>query len=98
MDKLNADEVARAILEPDVEFHEKLRARRAAEERSISDRRQVAWFALAGMAIGTVAALMAGVRFTNGIIWGGIAGAIVGWAVVLWRRHRPVAIAAPEGE
>lgn len=95
MEKLNADEVARAILEPDVASHEKLRLRRAAEERSLADRRQIAWFVLAGAAVGTVVALAAGVRFSNGILWGCIAGSVVGWALVMWRRYRAVNITHP---
>ena len=88
MDQLNADEVAKAILEPDTEFHDALRRRRAAEERNLADRRQLAWFGLAGAAIGTVVALMAGVRFTNGTLWGAIAGSVVAWVLVAWRRRR----------
>lgn len=97
MDKLQADEVARAILEPDLEFHEKLRLRRAAEERSVSDRRKVAWCVLAGGAIGIVVALLSDAHFANGLVWGGIAGAALGWAGVTWRHHRTEKIETPAG-
>ena len=88
VDKSQAEAIARAILEPDLEAQKAIRSKRAAEERSLADRRLVAWFSLPGFVIGAAVAHFTGNRFSNGIIWGGIVGAIVGWIVVWWRRHR----------
>lgn len=88
MDDSQADAIARAILEPDLKGQEELRRKRAAEERRMADQRLVAALALPAMAIGAVATHLIGIRFTNGIIWGGIIGAIVGWTLVWWRGRR----------
>lgn len=97
MDKLQADAVARAVLEPDLEFKKALRRRHAEEEQRIADRRIVAWCALIGAATGTVAAVMAGIRFSNGTLWGAVAGTAIGW-LVAWRRRRPPTSEPLDGE
>lgn len=48
----------------------------------------VAWFSLSGFVIGAVVAHLTGYRFTDGIIWGGIAGGAVGWAALKLCRRR----------
>ncbi|MCC8470300.1 hypothetical protein [Xanthomonas phaseoli] len=84
MDKSQADAIAQALLQPDLEAQEKIRCRRAAERQSNADRRMVAWFSLSGLVIGAVVAHLTGYRFTDGIMWGGA----VGWAALrLWRRR-----------
>lgn len=88
MDKSQADAIAEAILEPGLKEREVRRRKRAAEQRSLADRRVVAWFAFPGFVIGAAVAHFSGERFSSGVIWGGIAGAVVGWAVVGWRRRR----------
>jgi hypothetical protein len=88
MDRSQADAIAQAILQPDLKAQEEIRRKRAVEERSLADRRLVAWFSLPGFAIGAAMAYFTGHRFTNGIIWGGVAGGVIGWAVVWWRRRR----------
>lgn len=90
MNKSQAEAIAQAVLEPDRKAQEETLRKRAAEERSLATRRRVAWFVLAGGAIGAVVALLNDVRFSQGILWGGIAGAAIGWVVVAWRRHRAV--------
>lgn len=90
MDKLQADAIAQAILQPDLKAREDIRHRRATEERSLADRRLVAWFSLPGSALGAAVAYVIGSRFSYGVIWGGIMGGAIGWAVVWWRRHRSV--------
>lgn len=88
MDKSQADAIARAMLEPDLKVQEELRQKRVAEDRSLADRRLVAWFSLPGFALGAAMAYFIGHRLASGAIWGGIAGSSVGWAAVWWRRRR----------
>ncbi|AOL18166.1 hypothetical protein AB8807_20050 [Xanthomonas campestris pv. olitorii] len=88
MDKSQADAIAQAILQPDLEAQEQIRRRRAAEDQAVADRRMVAWFSLSGFVIGAVVAHLTGYRFTDGIIWGGIAGGAVGWAALKLCRRR----------
>ena len=79
MDKTQADAIAAAILEPDLRLQEEIRRKRAAEAAQLARKRRVAWFALAGSAIGAVVAQLNGERFTLGIIVGGLAGSVIGW-------------------
>lgn len=85
MDKTQADAAAQAILEPHLRAQdtrrEEIRAKRVAEEAILARKRRVAWFGLAGSGIGATIAYVSGIRFTLGIIWGGIAGSAVGWLV-----------------
>lgn len=87
MDKSQVDEIAQAILQPGLKAQEELRIKRAAGEQRMADRRLVAWFSIPGFAIGAAIAWYAGHRFSNGVIWGGITGTVVGWIVVGWRRQ-----------
>ncbi len=96
MDKLQADAVARALLEPDPAIQDDLRRRRAAEARRTADLRLEAWFMLAGFAIGAVIAHFTGERFTAGGLGGSVAGGAVGWVVVAWRKRQGLA-REPEG-
>lgn len=88
MEKSKADAIAQAFLEPDREAREELRRKRAAQERSLAERRKVAWFVLAGLAVGAGVAYFGGERISGGALWGGMVGAMVGWSLVGWRRHR----------
>jgi hypothetical protein len=85
MEKAQADEISKAILEPHLQAQEarsaELRAMHAAEEVRQVRKRQAAWFLLAGAGIGAVISYFGGVRFTQGVVWGGLAGAAIGWLV-----------------
>ena len=87
MDKLQVEAIARAILEPDQKAQEELRRKRLQEDRSLAERRTVAWFVLAGVGVGAVIAYFTGHRFTNGVLWGGIAAGAFGWLFVGLRRR-----------
>ena len=87
MDQSRADAVADAVLRPDPAAREALLRRRAAEERSLADRRMVAWVALPACALGGAVAHLAGHHFTVGTVWGGVAGAVLAWGFVAWRRR-----------
>ena len=91
MEKLQAETIAQAILEPDVQAQAELDRKREAEKRSLAARRFIAGFVLAGFAIGAATAYFAGERFTVGGLWGGIGGAAVGWVVGAWRGRRRAA-------
>ncbi|MCJ0824448.1 hypothetical protein MQC88_00490 [Luteimonas sp. 50] len=88
MDKSQAEAIATAMLEPDTKAQEQVRRKRLAEAKSLAKRRKVAWFVLAGALLGAVAAQLTGHRITEGIIWGGIPGAIAGWLFVTWAGYR----------
>ena len=85
MDKTQAEAAAQAILEPHVREQEakseELRGKRAAELEYQARKRPMAWFVLAGSAIGVVAAHFVGFRFTQGILLGCLGGAAIGWLV-----------------
>ena len=87
MDKSQAEAIAKAILEPDMKAQEEIRRKRLVESQSLASRRKVAWFALVGALAGAGVAQLAGFRFTQGIIWGGLLAAAVGWLFVSARRH-----------
>jgi hypothetical protein len=91
MDKTQADAIAQAILQPDREAQEKIRRKRAAQERTLAGRRSVAKISLLGIVIGGTAVYFAGGRVIDGIIWGGLAGGVIGWAAVWWRGRRSAA-------
>ena len=78
MDKTQADAIAQAMLEPDLRAQEELRNKRAFESAYHAWKRRVAWFTLAGCGIGAAIAYFSGVRFSIGVIWGGLAGFAIG--------------------
>ena len=88
MERSKAEAIAQAVLEPDLKVREELGRKRAAEERSLAERRSVAWFVLAGLAVGAGIAYFGGERISGGALWGGIVGSLVGWGLVGWRRYR----------
>ena len=81
MDKKQADAIAQAILEPDLRAQEELRNKRALDTAHHARKRRVAWFTLAGCGIGAAIAHFAGLRFSIGVIWGGLGGSAIGWLV-----------------
>ena len=84
MEKTQADAIAQAILEPDVRAQEELRTKRAIEAAKLAGQRRVAWFTLAGAGIGSVAAHFGDYHFSQGVLYGGLAGTAIGW---LFRRR-----------
>ena len=54
MDKNQADAIAQAILEPDLKVQEELSRKRAADAAKLIMQRRLAWFGLAGFALGAV--------------------------------------------
>ena len=89
MDADHADAIARAFLQPTPE-REANRERQAREDWYQRGKRKVAGLALVGMAIGMPVALQVGHRFADGVIWGGLAGAALGWLWIGWRARRRV--------
>ena len=81
MEKTHADAIAQAILEPDLQAQAVIRAKRAGEAAQLKRQRKIAVFTLAGSAVGAVTAHLLGIRFTSGIIWGGLASAALCWLV-----------------
>lgn len=81
MEKTQADAIAQAILEPDLRAREEIRSKRAEEAAQLKRQRRVACFALAGSGIGAAIAHFGGERFTTGVVWGGLAGSMLGWLI-----------------
>lgn len=85
MERKQAEAAAEAILGPHIRAQDaksqELRAKRDAEHALQVRKRRGAWFVLAGAAIGVAIAHFGGFRFTQGICWGGIAGAALGFIV-----------------
>ena len=54
MEKNQADAIAQAILEPGLKAQEEILSKRAADAAKLSLQRRIAWFGLAGFAIGAV--------------------------------------------
>ena len=79
MEKTQADAIAQAIMEPKLRAREDIQRKRAAEFAQLARKRRVAWFSLAGMVVGTAIASFSGVRFSLGILYGGLAGSAIGW-------------------
>jgi len=79
MDKSQADAIVQAILSPDAAAQEEVRRGRAADAMQMMRKRKVAWFALGGSCIGAAASCFGGAQFALGVIWGGLAAAVIGW-------------------
>lgn len=79
MDKSKTEAVAQAVLEPGLQAQEDLRRKRAAEAAQLVRQQRVAWFALAGSALGAGGAYVSGAHFLLGFTLGGIIGTTVGW-------------------
>jgi hypothetical protein len=87
MDKIRAEEIAQAILEPDIHAQEEIRRKRAAEEVRDAQARVRALFVLIGGGIGALISLFTNMRLGQGALWGLFSGAVVGWLFV-WLRNR----------
>lgn len=85
MDKSQAEAIVQAMLEPGLSAQEELRRKQAAEDVQHARQRRGAWLVLAGGGAGAVIAHFSGVRFTQGILWGSVAGAFTAWLIQLRR-------------
>ena len=90
MDKSQAEAIAKAILEPDLQAQEEIRRKHAAEALYMAHKRQVAWYALAGAFIGAAVTYFMGQRFTVGVVLGALLGTGVG-TLAIRRRGKPSA-------
>lgn len=89
MEPSKADAIAQAILTPDAKVQEALRRQREAEARDQARRRMTARYILPAMLLGAIVAEFIDVRFTLGILYGAIVGALIAGAVSLWRKRQP---------
>lgn len=78
IDKTQAEAIAQAILEPDLQMQEELRRKREADARRLAFQRRVAAFALAGAGVGAAVGYFAFGQFSRGVIVGAILGFLVG--------------------
>ncbi|MFC4728265.1 hypothetical protein [Coralloluteibacterium thermophilus] len=87
MERKQMDAIVRAVLEPDTRVQDEIRRKREAEALRLARQRKVALLMLAGALAGGVVAHLVGARFSQGILWGGIAGSVLGWTGVwFWKR------------
>jgi hypothetical protein len=78
MEKEQADEIAKAILEPGLCAQEEFRTRRGLESGKLVRNRKVSWIILAGWSFGAATAYFGGVPLFFGVVLGGLAGAVIG--------------------
>lgn len=81
MDKEKARAIAAAILQPDLAVQAQLAQRRQVEQRYLRQKRGVAIGVLVGAGIGLIIATLLGERFTLGVLYGGLPGALVAWCI-----------------
>ena len=79
MDKAKIDAITEALLEPGRNVRKEYELKRAIKAKQVARQRKVAWFILAGATILTIAAYLTSQRLTQGFIWGGLVGALLGW-------------------
>lgn len=89
MDRTEADAIATALLGPATQAQQETRRaleeRRARESQVLANKRRVAIFMLVGVAVGAVAGWVLAQQPVQGVTWGGLAGAALGWLSV-WLR------------
>lgn len=89
MNRTEADAIAQAILTPATQAQQDRRRaldeKRAQEAQTMANKRRVAAFMLIGVPLGAAVAWLLAQRLSNGMVWGGVAGAAVGWLSV-WLR------------
>ncbi|MFT4048041.1 MAG: hypothetical protein QM661_15300 [Solimonas sp.] len=90
MDKSQAEAIAKAILEPDLQAQEEIRRKHATGAPYMVHKHQVAWYALAGAFIGGAVAYLIGQRFTVGVVLGALLGTGIG-TLAIRRRGKPSA-------
>lgn len=79
MDKIQADAVVQAILEPDLQAQTEIHRKKAAEALQLAKQQQMARFTLVGFGVGATAAYFISYGISAGGIWGGFAGSVIGW-------------------
>lgn len=77
MNKLQADAIAQALLEPHQRAQEELRV----VAKQIERKWRIAWFTLAGCGAGAAFAHFSDASSGVSLIWGGVAGFAIGWLV-----------------
>ncbi|KLD69408.1 hypothetical protein [Xanthomonas pisi] len=87
MDRTQADAIAEALMLPEPLAQLQRERMRAAQARSLAQRRWVAGISLPCMAIGALVAHFSGQRFAHGILVGGLIGGALG-SVWFWLRER----------
>lgn len=78
LDKNQADAIAEALIQPDVEHKNALREKRAAAERDQAAKRYSATCGFIGFAIGGATGYLASLPIVRAALVGGIAGALLG--------------------
>lgn len=81
MDKAHTDAVAQPNIEPSIQSQDDVFRKKVVELESLVRRRRVAWFAIAGIALGASFAYLNGNPLTLGILWGGVSASALGWFV-----------------
>jgi hypothetical protein len=87
MDRTQADAIAEALMLPEPLAQLQRERTRAAQARSLAQRRWVAGISLPCMAIGALVAHFNGQHFAHGIVVGGLIGGALGRALC-WCRER----------
>ncbi len=89
MNRTEADAIAQAILASATQAQQDRRRaldeKRAQEAQTMANKRRVAALALIGAPLGVAVAWLLAQRLSDGLIWGALAGAALGWASV-WLR------------
>lgn len=80
MDKSHPEAFIQALQQPDP-ARDAIYRKRLAEEHRLERLRKVAWLALAGALIGAGVAVWWGQRPADGVIWGGLFAAGIGWII-----------------
>lgn len=83
-DRSQADAIAQAVLQPDLDVQHALQQRRAREALQLARQRRAAAVALVGMAVGGTAGQLVFGAFSRGVIVGGVLAYLV--ARLLQRR------------
>ena len=81
MDRKQADVVARSILEPGTSAQEEVRLKLTTEANERARRQRIAWFSLAGFAVGSAAAYFGVISFVPSFFLGGLVGSLVGYVI-----------------
>lgn len=79
MERTQAEAIAQTVMAPDLAAQENTRQKRATEAAELQRKRGVAWLALGGCVIGVGVAWSSGTSLALGVVWGGLAGAALGW-------------------